>query len=52
MPERRRKGLVDGSVPSGSIGEVVEWFDFMVYTSLAPVLARVFSLRTAGRRSW
>ena len=25
-----------------SIGEVVEWFDFMVYLSLAPVLARVF----------
>jgi hypothetical protein len=25
-----------------SIGEVVEWFDFMVYASLAPVLARVF----------
>jgi MFS transporter, MHS family, proline/betaine transporter len=49
MPERRRKVLVDGSVPSvrrsvlfSSIGEVVEWFDFMVYLSLAPVLARVF----------
>jgi len=25
-----------------SIGEAVEWFDFMVYLSLAPVLARVF----------
>jgi MHS family proline/betaine transporter-like MFS transporter len=24
-----------------SIGEVVEWFDFMVYLSLAPVLAKV-----------
>jgi hypothetical protein len=49
MPERRRKVLVDGSVPSvpwsvlfSSIGEVVEWFDFIVYASLAPVLARVF----------
>ncbi len=49
MPERQRKVLVDGSVPSvrrsvlfSSIGEVVEWFDFMVYLSLAPVLARVF----------
>ena len=49
MPERRRKILVDGSVPSvrrsvlfSSIGEVVEWFDFMVYLSLALLLARVF----------
>ena len=25
-----------------SIGVVVEWFDFMVYLSLAPVLAKVF----------
>ena len=24
-----------------SIGEIVEWFDFMVYLSLAPVLAKV-----------
>jgi MHS family proline/betaine transporter-like MFS transporter len=25
-----------------SIGEIVEWFDFMIYLSLAPVLATVF----------
>jgi MFS transporter, MHS family, proline/betaine transporter len=29
------------SVFFSSIGEVVEWFDFMVYLSLAPVLAKV-----------
>jgi len=49
MLESKRKALVGGSVPSvqrsvlfSSVGEVVEWFDFMVYLSLAPVLARVF----------
>jgi hypothetical protein len=31
-----------GSVLFSSIGEVAEWFDFMVYSSLAPELARVF----------
>ncbi len=30
------------SIFFSSIGEVVEWFDFMVYLSLAPVLAKVF----------
>ena len=56
MPIRRRQVFADGSVSSvrrsvlfSSIGEVVEWFDFMVYLSLAPVLARVFF--SAGSRS-
>jgi len=25
-----------------SVGEIVEWFDFMIYLSLVPILARVF----------
>lgn len=25
-----------------SVGEIVEWFDFMIYLTLAPILARVF----------
>src|SRR4029077_6946555 len=58
MPERRRKVLVDGSVPSvqwsvlfSSIGEVVEWFDFMGTLRWRRCLRGFFSLRTAGRRS-
>jgi hypothetical protein len=58
MQERQREIFVDGSVSGvrrsvllSSIAEVVEWFDFMVYLSLAPVLARVFSLRIVSR-SW
>jgi MFS transporter, MHS family, proline/betaine transporter len=49
MPKSRRQHVVDNEPPSASrsiffsaIGEVVEWFDFMVYLSLAPILARVF----------
>jgi MFS transporter, MHS family, proline/betaine transporter len=36
MPRSARR-----SVFLSAIGEVVEWFDFMVYFSLAPILARV-----------
>ena len=49
MAESGHKGVVGGGVPTvqrsvlfSSIGVVVEWFDFMVYLSLAPVLAKVF----------
>lgn len=48
MPEDKKVQIVEGTstVPRSlffsSIGEVVEWFDFMVYLSLAPVLAKVF----------
>jgi MHS family proline/betaine transporter-like MFS transporter len=49
MPISQRKSLLDNKSPSvrrsiflSAIGEVVEWFDFMVYLSLAPILARVF----------
>ena len=46
---KRDRGVIDSSENSAakraiilnSIGEVVEWFDFMVYLSLAPVLAKV-----------
>ena len=48
MP-KRNGGVIDAAEKSAakraiflsSIGEVVEWFDFMVYLSLATVLARV-----------
>jgi hypothetical protein len=49
MPEKSRRVLVRGtvfglgrSVSLSAIGELVEWFDFMIYLSLAPILARVF----------
>ena len=48
MPEDKKVQIVEGtsavrrSLFFSSIGEVVEWFDFMVYLSLAPVLAKVF----------
>ncbi|HET7239506.1 MAG TPA: hypothetical protein VFI76_10780, partial [Terrimicrobiaceae bacterium] len=48
MPEARRKVAAPGgsgakrAIFLSSMGEVVEWFDFMVYLSLAPVLAKVF----------
>jgi MFS transporter, MHS family, proline/betaine transporter len=49
MPKSQRRFLADKGPPSArrsiffsAIGEVVEWFDFMVYLSLAPILARVF----------
>jgi MHS family proline/betaine transporter-like MFS transporter len=32
-----------------SVGEIVEWFDFMIYLSLAPVLAKVFFPSSDGR---
>ena len=46
---KRDRGVIDSSENSAakraiilsSIGEVVAWFDFMVYLSLAPVLAKV-----------
>lgn len=46
---KRDRGVIDSSENSAakraiilsSIGEVVVWFDFMVYLSLAPVLAKV-----------
>src|SRR4029077_11378631 len=46
---KRERGVIDSSENSAakraiilsSIGEVVAWFDFMVYLSLAPVLAKV-----------
>ncbi len=59
MHGRQREVSANGNVPSvrrsvlfSSIGEVVEWFDFMVYLSLAPVLARVFFAEGSSRRSW
>ncbi len=49
MPESQRNTSNAGKNPAAnraiflsSIGEVVEWFDFMVYLSLAPILAKVF----------
>ena len=48
MPEDKKVQIVEGTSTArrslffGSIGEVMEWFDFMVYVSLAPVLAKVF----------
>ncbi len=49
MPESQRRTSNVGKNPAAnraiflsSIGEIVEWFDFMVYLSLAPILARVF----------
>jgi MHS family proline/betaine transporter-like MFS transporter len=49
MPESQRRTSNVGKNPAAnraiflsSIGEVVEWFDFMVYLSLAPILAKVF----------
>ncbi len=36
-PDRRRTSIV-----LSSVGEVVEWFDFMIYLALAPILAKVF----------
>jgi hypothetical protein len=49
MPEHSRRVLVReeqfpvwGFGSLSAIGEVVEWFDFMIYLSLAPILARVF----------
>ena len=48
MPKRNGGAIHALDKPAGkrviflsSIGEVVEWFDFMVYLSLAPVLAKV-----------
>jgi MFS family permease len=48
MPESNGSGIraAENSAPKrtiflSSMGEVVEWFDFMVYLSLAPVLAKV-----------
>ncbi|MEM7445362.1 MAG: MFS transporter, partial [Pseudomonadota bacterium] len=35
--DRRRTSVV-----LSSVGEVVEWFDFMIYLALAPILAKVF----------
>jgi len=29
-----------------SLGEIVEWFDFMIYLSLVPILAQVFCRET------
>jgi len=37
MPHWRRR-----TVLFSSVGEIVEWFDFMIYLSLVPILARVF----------
>jgi MFS transporter, MHS family, proline/betaine transporter len=34
-----------------SLGEIVEWFDFMIYLSLAPILAKVFFPSSDGRTS-
>lgn len=37
VPHWRRR-----TVLFSSVGEIVEWFDFMIYLSLVPILARVF----------
>ena len=37
MTHQRRR-----TVLFSSVGEIVEWFDFMIYLSLVPILARVF----------
>ena len=37
MADKRR-----WTVLLSSVGEIVEWFDFMIYLTLAPILARVF----------
>ena len=68
---KRDRGVIDSSENSAakraiilsSIGEVVAWFDFMVYLSLAPVLAKVIfapndssslvmNWEFSGRLSW
>jgi MFS family permease len=68
---KRDRGVIDSSENSAakraiilsSIGEVVAWFDFTVYLSLAPVLAKVIfapddsssllmTLGIFGRPSW
>jgi len=43
--DRRRTILLS------SLGEIVEWFDFMIYLSLAPILAKVFFPSSDGRTS-